>query len=140
MHSPLCIHKTPIVPRFFALYREPKFFSRVNIHATLSQFPRVSFPQEIRFVFILTTMPKIFPTRRKFSTAWSFMPLDLLCHLCPCHLSFGSVRDVLFGSGLPRCVHSWFLPLPTPSLSLAASALQREQFLHATPSPTFPSL
>ena len=29
-------HKTPIVPRFFALYRETKIFLSVNIRATLS--------------------------------------------------------------------------------------------------------
>jgi hypothetical protein len=29
-------HKTPIVPRFFALYRETEFFISVNIRATLS--------------------------------------------------------------------------------------------------------
>ncbi|MGZ8940574.1 MAG: hypothetical protein ACXW32_15320, partial [Limisphaerales bacterium] len=36
LHSSLCIHKTPIVPQFFALYRETEFFISVNIRAILS--------------------------------------------------------------------------------------------------------
>jgi hypothetical protein len=45
LHSKLCTHKTPIVPRFFALSRETKFFHNahvviqsVNICAILSHF------------------------------------------------------------------------------------------------------
>ena len=33
-------HETPIVPRFFALYRETRFFSKINICATLSLLRR----------------------------------------------------------------------------------------------------
>ena len=36
LRSAFCTHKTPIVPRFFDLYRETEFFSQVYIRAILS--------------------------------------------------------------------------------------------------------
>src|SRR5688500_209983 len=35
-HAALCIHETPIVPRFFALYRETKVFSRALPASTIT--------------------------------------------------------------------------------------------------------
>src|SRR5687767_3428900 len=80
MHSPLCIHKTPIVPRFFALYRETKFFSRVNIRAILSHSSKRFLAPP--FVSLDASIPQReqFLHAKRFPNFSPFFPPPLLGH------------------------------------------------------------
>src|SRR5687768_12587353 len=105
LSEPFCIHQTPIVPRFFALYRETRFFLYSTfpplVPSSPSYYDASEFSQPAQIFGCLVICA--------FGFALSFVPLSFVIRPGPRCSIWLRLAALCF---------SWFLPRnPSPPLS-----------------------